>query len=270
MKKDIIKLTNDYVFKYVFGDSKHTNNLKNFLSALGELPGGEVRRLTVRDPFLKRWFRNDKYGILDLRVETASGTIVNVEVQVCEHNAMKERIIYYLSKMVWEQLRGGDNFAKIRPVVSVFICNFDLVTENQKSFYNRIRLWNEQVNKVFTDLLKIVIIELPKVPVQDDGSRLWNWMALMKSETLEEMEMLARKDPELREAVNDVRYLSFSERHRRLADARERYRRDTVAYGETQREKAYRDAARRMKALRLPVDTIVQVTGLSAQEIAKL
>ena len=42
--------------------------------------------------------------------------------------------------------------------------------------------------------------------------------------------MLAQRHPEVREIAAQVQVLSFSERHRMMADAREKWRRDQRAY----------------------------------------
>jgi predicted transposase/invertase (TIGR01784 family) len=144
------KPMNDEAFKTVFGDPRHPDNLKRFLSSLGEFPGGEIQSLTISDPFLRRWRWHDKYGILDLRVVTATGTTVNVEVQVCNIGAMIERIIYYLSKLIWQQLKGSDKYGKLKPVVSILICDFEMFKDSKEEYYNRIRHWNEQIKKLFT------------------------------------------------------------------------------------------------------------------------
>jgi hypothetical protein len=55
-------------------------------------------------------------------------------------------------------------------------------------YHHRIRLWNENTKEPFTDLVKIVIIELPKVPDKDNGDPLWPWLAYFKSKTQEELD----------------------------------------------------------------------------------
>jgi predicted transposase/invertase (TIGR01784 family) len=177
------KPLNDEAFKTVFGDPKHSDNLKRFLSSFGEFPGGEIRSLSISDPFLRRWRWHDKYG-------------------------------------------------ELKPVVSILICDFEMFPDSKDEYYNRIRLWNEQVKKVFTNLVKIIIIELPKVPVEKDRNEVWRWLKFLKAETKEELEMLVKDEPELKEAADTIVRMGWSERHRRLAEARERYRRDMWAYGD--------------------------------------
>jgi predicted transposase/invertase (TIGR01784 family) len=88
---------------------------------------------------------------------------------------------------------------------------------------------NEQAKKVFTELVKVVIIELPKVPKEDDGTRLWPWTSLLKAQTKEDVEMLVKEKPELTPAGDVIIHLSASERERALYEMREMRRMDDIA-----------------------------------------
>jgi predicted transposase/invertase (TIGR01784 family) len=49
--------------------------------------------------------------------------VINVEVQMSASPAMAKRILYYLSKLIWEQLKSGDDFSLLRPVFGIVICD---------------------------------------------------------------------------------------------------------------------------------------------------
>jgi hypothetical protein len=57
-------------------------------------------------------------------------------------------------------------------------------------------------------LQEIVILELPKVPDEDDGTALWPWLRCFKCQTMEELTMLARKHKEVSDAVWQTRRMS--------------------------------------------------------------
>jgi predicted transposase/invertase (TIGR01784 family) len=211
-----IKPIYDFAFKAVFGDPRDTGNLIGFLSSLGELPGGKIKSVTITDPFFRRLFKKDKDGILDLKAITNSGSTINVEVQLYTHKGLKERIIYYLSRLITEQLRIGSNFTKIKPVVCVIVCDFNMIPESDR-YLSRISLWNEDKKEVFTDLVKILIIELPKVPPEDDGKEPWSWLAFLKTQSMEELDMLTKKKPNLADAAGVIRHMSLSDHFRQLA-----------------------------------------------------
>jgi hypothetical protein len=71
---------------------------------------------------------------------------------------------------------------------------------------------NEE-GRCFTDLLKVVILEIPKLTEKEDKA-VWPWLQFFKCKKLEEFEMLARKHPELKEAVSRVKKISLGQRWR--------------------------------------------------------
>ena len=72
MDLDVLPPTDDWIFKLPFGDL-----LKSFV----ELPDEEYD-LIYLDPHLKRERKEDKLGILDVKVRTKTGKIVHIEIQV--------------------------------------------------------------------------------------------------------------------------------------------------------------------------------------------
>ena len=54
----------------------------DFLKAVLDLPAEDYERLTVVDPNLDREFIEDKLGVLDVKVNTSSGKVIDIEVQV--------------------------------------------------------------------------------------------------------------------------------------------------------------------------------------------
>ena len=65
----------------------------------------------------------------------------------------------------------------------------------------------------FTELLKVVILELPKLPEAED-SAVWHWLRFFKCKKKEEYEMLARQYPDLEEPVFCARKMSLLQRWR--------------------------------------------------------
>ena len=78
---EILPPTNDWVFKLLFGDERNKDNLIALLKSFVELPDEEFE-LIFLDTHLKPEAEDDKLGILDVKVKTRSGKIVNVEIQI--------------------------------------------------------------------------------------------------------------------------------------------------------------------------------------------
>jgi hypothetical protein len=75
-------------------------------------------------------------------------------------------------------------------------------------YRNTYQFLNTLSHKAFTDLQEVIILELPKVPEEDDGSGLWPWLQYFKCRTEEELSMLVKKRLELERAVQQYRRMS--------------------------------------------------------------
>jgi predicted transposase/invertase (TIGR01784 family) len=153
------------------------------------------------------------------------------------------------------------------------------------AYVNAYELRNGRTNKSFTDLIKLIILEIPKLPQAEEGG-VWPWLKLFTCEKKEQYEELGRRHPEVNMAVSVLKELSLIGRIRMLADAREIQRRDNQAALEYElmeaRERALREGheqgsrqsrleiARKMKNRGIPPDQIAEDTGLPPQEIAGL
>jgi predicted transposase/invertase (TIGR01784 family) len=162
--------TDDYVFKLIFGDRRHLDILAAFLKAVLDLPEAEYDHLVIVDPILKRFWKKGKSGILDILVHTTSKRIIHVEIQVEPFKPMRQRILFYASKLIWDQLRWGENYDTLKQTVSIVICDHILLPE-EKDYLSRYELRN-RTGGIFTDMLEIIILELPKLPPETDGSLL--------------------------------------------------------------------------------------------------
>jgi predicted transposase/invertase (TIGR01784 family) len=276
---------NDAIFKMIFGDGRDIDLLTAFLQATLDLPAEDYEEVTIADPHLARESPEDKLGILDVKVKTRSGKVLNVEMQLCDQPQMRERIVFYLARMVNEQIGPGDDYWSIKRSICILIADFVLVPENER-YHNRYTLHDPATGSEFTDLLEVNTLELPKLPQDEDGTPLWDWLKFLSAQEKEELTMLAEKNPQVKKAVVKLLSLSEDERARMLADSREKLRRDISAQvraGEKRGweggreegleeglEKGKLSVARNLLGLGQPVDMIVQVTGLSREVVQSL
>jgi predicted transposase/invertase (TIGR01784 family) len=199
--------------------------------ALG-IPPEEYDNLTIVAPSLmRRWKRRkekDKLGILDIRVTTKTGKIVDVEVQVRPYKLMIPRLVYYHAAMTTEQMKAGFNYDKIHQTITVAISDYKLLPD-EPGYMNTFELRNGKTGSLFTDLQKYVILELPKLPEADDGHPIWPHLRFLKCKTREEIELLAKKHPEVQPIVAEYKHMTLSETLRWRAKQKEKDRRDTWA-----------------------------------------
>jgi len=279
MNNEIISPLYDFAFSQIFGNQRNIDITRAFLKTLLDIPEDEYDRLTVVSPILKRFFQKDKSGVVDLKLSTRSGKIIHIELQVNKRANLRSRILYYAARLIGDQLKFGDDYNKLHQVISIVICDHDLLWE-EKSYINVYELQNSE-NRCFTDLLKVVILELPKLP-QEEDSAVWPWLRFLKCSDREEFEMLARKHPELKEAVYCAKKMSLIEKwrdyqfHKNLHKVDERMlleqaRIDGRAQGLAEGlAEGREEIARKMKSRGQPVVEIAEVTGLSVNAVEKL
>jgi predicted transposase/invertase (TIGR01784 family) len=228
MEKRFLTPLLDFMFKLIFGDQRNIAVLTAFLIAALDLPEEEFERLTIIDPYLKREFEDDKMAILDVKVLTASGVVINVELQVETDQELRKRVTFSTAKMLTEQIKKGNRYNQAERVVSIVICGGILIPE-EAGYYNRYSLRNKQSGTAFTDLIEINVLELGKLPKEPDGGRLFNWGCFFKAKTPEELAMVAETDPAIKQAVVTVMELNEDERASLIADAQWKQRMDQMA-----------------------------------------
>jgi predicted transposase/invertase (TIGR01784 family) len=273
MERTLLSPKSDFIFKLIFGDERNVDILQNFLQAVLDLPVEEYRRITVVDPHLKREDEFDKLGILDVKIHTVSGYVIDVEIQVEDVPNMRERIALYTSKMVAGQIAKGDEYGMLKRAISIVITDYVLLPEEQQ-YHNVYRWLNVKTHRAFTDLIELNTLELPKLPQQADKSVLWDWMRFLKCEKQEEFEMVAAKNPQIEKAVGILMDLSADERTRLLEESRQKALWDYNSRMKGAFEKGGEQRAVQIaqNALRdgLPVDTIQRITNLSVEESGRL
>jgi len=273
MPKDLLSLKNDVVFKLTFGDMKNISLLAAFLKSVLDLPATEYDHLVLVDPHLQREFPDDKLGVLDVKIHTTTGKVIDVEIQVESQADMWERILFYTARLTTEQLRSGLDYKLVKKAVSIIILDWNL-TEKQSHYHHRFRLYDDRNICHFPDLFEINTLELPKLPANPDGSEMYNWLRLFTATTKEELEMVAKTNPEIAKTVGVIMELSEDERTRMLAESQEKFRRDEFS----RRKKAYQDGrqeerlavAKNLFRLKMSPEVIVEATGLTLEEIRTL
>jgi predicted transposase/invertase (TIGR01784 family) len=186
-----------------------------------------------------------------------------------------------------KQLESGNKYGKLRKTISIVITDFVMFKE-EAGYHNRFHMRNDKSGGLFSDILEINTLELPKLSETSDGTELWDFMRFLNSETEEEMEAVAEKNPQIQKAVATVRKLSADEEARMYAEMREqalwdvknrlfcaieegekRGREEGIGIGERrgleQAKKAFRALSEGKSA-----EEAAQISGLGVDEIKSL
>ncbi len=154
--------TIDYAFKRVFGRQENEESLCSLLNAVLRRPVGErVESVVILNPFLPLEAFDDKLSVLDIKARDESGRTFNVEMQIRLHHALRERVLFYWAKLYTEQRCEGDDYAELRPTISVLVLD-DILFPELAGPHHRFRLCEESRGTVFSDQIELHVLELPK------------------------------------------------------------------------------------------------------------
>jgi predicted transposase/invertase (TIGR01784 family) len=259
----------DIIFRLFFSDERNIDLLRDFLKAVLDLPASDYNEIAILDPHLLSDRPDDKMGIVDVKLTSKSGKIIHLEVQVLPVPHMENRVVYYQSKMITEQIGKGDDYDQIKRTISIVITDYNFIKATTK-YCKRFLYCDPDDSIVFTDISEIYALDLTKLPTEFDGSALCDWLKFLAAETEEEFNMVAERNPQIQTAVYRLKELSADEAARMISDAEEKARRDNRA-----REKGARLEERTIIARKLilrgrPIDEIVEDTGFEYEEIESL
>jgi predicted transposase/invertase (TIGR01784 family) len=221
--------TNDLMFKMLFGDAKNKDIIEDFLKSVLDIPAEEYEQIEITDPNFRQEEIGDKLGILDVKIKTKNEKIIDVEIQVARKTNMRERVLYYISKMIREQIGKSEDFKKIQKVVSIIIAGDHKLIEENDSYHNRFLLHDKNTNSIFSDKIEINTLELLKIPKNSDSTNLWSWLNFLKAKNEEEIKVASTNgNTAQKRAACIVKELNADEKTRALLEARENALRDYV------------------------------------------
>ena len=176
----------DFAFKWVFGRTRNEQVLVHFLNAVIK-PQRPIVRATLLNPFNEKEFDGDKLSVLDVKVQDENGRLYNIEIQMHLVPHFCERILYYWANMFRQQIREGEDYRKLNPVISICLVN-DVLFAGSEAFHSVFELIDQHTSVRFSRHLQIHVIEFPKfqVPVDRLGDTLEKWVYLLRN--AEEME----------------------------------------------------------------------------------
>ena len=257
------------------------------MDAAGEVDG-EWTRVTVSEPRIPADHHDGKEVVLDVKITTAAGTAIDVEIQMFAHTGIRERMAYYAARLLTAQLDHGQPYHRLRPAITLVITGFDMISVDT-DYRHCYLLHDPDHHDTFTDALQVHTLELSKVPPASDGTSVWPWLRFIAATTSEELRMAATHDPDIAEAAMIVERYNAEEAARHLLEAREKFlwdqwyieqdardaRKQGIAQGlEQGREEGDRSravsAARNALGLGLGVEQVATITGLDPVEIARL
>lgn len=287
----------DFGFKKLFGTPLNKDLLISFLNSLFD--GKEVvRDLTYLNGESLGNGYGDRRAIFDVYCENEQGETFIVEMQKTEQQFFKDRSVFYSTFPIQNQGKKGIWNFKLKGVYTIGILDFVFPNHEypQDSLRHEVKLVDVDDKHVFYDKLTFLYLEMPKFTKGEEELKtlydkwlfvLHNLSRLMKRPAtlqeriftrLFEQAEIARYTPEERQdyedslkVYRDMKNVLDTAELRGLEKGRKEGRREGRKEGIEQGTfEERRKNAKAMKALSLPLETIVKVTGMSADDIDKL
>ncbi|MBF0441591.1 MAG: Rpn family recombination-promoting nuclease/putative transposase [Oligoflexales bacterium] len=109
----------DVVFKMLFAQPHSKEGLMDIITAVID-PVSPILELEVLNPTLPKENIEEKGVVLDILVKLDDGCRIDIEMQMGNEYFLSQRSTYYLAKMASCQLKAGDSYEMLKPVISIF------------------------------------------------------------------------------------------------------------------------------------------------------
>lgn len=284
----------DLTFKKIF--AKHPDLLISLLNSL--LPLSDEEQI-VEIKYLPTELVPELYGrkntIVDVLCQDVSGRKFCVEMQMEWSNAFMQRVLFNASKLYVTQLQKNEDYSILKPVYSLNLVNEIFEKDMPDCCIHNYRIVHDRDTKKVIEGLHFTFIELPKFTphtfMEKRMSVLWlRFLTEINSNTREVPADLL-ECPEISKALEELKVTSFTDTELRTYDKfwdtvrtektllKDRYEEGMekgeakgLAKGLAQGEAkgSYQKAqeiAKKMLAKGLDDTTVMEMTGLSQEEI---
>ena len=259
---------NDFVFKRLFAGAPHL--LADLINAVrsGEAP---VEVVEVLNPRIEPAELTGKFIVLDVLARDDTGRLFNIEMQVRRHADWPLRSAYYLARTLANQLKSGEDYGELKPVIGIHLMDFDLFEQDQAHWCFELRDRHHQA-VVLTSSLQLHLIELPKADRLRSAAQpaiLADWIAYFEH-WQEDRIMNAITHEPIRQAMQQLQDLSADEEAQRLAFVRERALRDEKSELKAARREGRADMLARLLTLKFGPLTDATQQRLDQADAARL
>ena len=211
--------TNDYMFRAILQKDKQV--LKALIAALLHLKKESIHDVAITNPIELGAAISDKDFILDIRVNLNNEQLIDLEMQMSNEYNWSERSISYAAGS-FDQLNSGEEYKEVLPVHSIGFLNFTLF-EDQPEFFATYELRNKKTGHLYNSKFSIHVLDLTRIDLataEDQNYEIDRWAKLFKAKTWEELRMIAKNNPDLLQASNDLYTVNADEIIRQQARAR--------------------------------------------------
>ena len=273
----------DVVFQALFGEIGNERITKAFLQ---EILKEKIDKIELNvNPILRRETIEDKMGVLDVIAKINNKQNIDIEMQMISNEKLPERILYYWARLFSKGIKKGENYEKLEKTIAILITNKKIKKFEELKYHTEWKIFEtENKKEMLTDKLEIHIIELEKIEEnnQESNDKLLDWLYFLINPDSRRVKEKMEENKELKEAKEKLDKITEDERMQQLAWWREKaiYEENTMLSSSFKKgkkegikegkEKEKIENAKKMKAEKIPIETIIKITELTREEIEKL
>ncbi len=273
----------DFAFKKIFGSSESKEVLISFLDALIYQGKSRINNLEIIDPYNAGYTTELKDTYLDVKAILNDGSTVIIEMQVLNVPAFDKRVIYNLAKTYSNQLKYGEGYSKLKPVIALTITDFTMFEETDR-YLTRFVFQEEQDNFIYRNQhLSMVFVELPKFSrgLEDLETASEKWIYFMKeAPNLEAIPDTLSEIPEIAQALTIANQANMSRKDLEELHKREVFMEDRKGEIRQAREEGREEGRLLMQGLisrqlegklgAIPSEIIEEIQQLSLEQLEGL
>ena len=206
----------DVIFQALFGEVGSEKITKKFLESI---MNKKIEKISLdRNPILRREFKDEKLGVLDIIAELDEKETCNVEMQVVEKDNIVERVLYYWSRLYSKGINAGQDYEILKKTIVILITDFEIGSPKEERCHTKWRIIEDKERKrVLTEKLELHIIQLPKKGNMEE-SELLDWLEFLEEPESERVIEKMKENEELREAKEKLDRMSEDERMQKIAE----------------------------------------------------
>lgn len=271
-----VKPLNDFIFKKVFGEKGNEDILISFINAVLKRTHKEpiVELEIIDNKELTKEVILDKTGIIDVRARTSKGEHIDIEVQLTNQGNMDKRTLFYWGKMYLENIRQGEDYAKLEKVITINILDFEFL--GTESYQSSFHLWEDiEKDYMLTDMVEIHFLEIPKFRSKESKdykeNNIERWLAFFEKDISEDtLGELIDLDSAIKKAEQEIEYLSSDEEAMKIYWERERSLHERANMISSAEERKSIENAINFLKLGVDIETVSKGTGISIEKVREL
>ena len=284
-KSKILSPKLDVVFQILFGEVGSEKITKDLLSCIldEEIIDIDLNQNIV----LRRNMPRDKMGVVDVLAKINGNEYCNIEMQMTDKKNLIKRLLFYWSKQYIRNIKKSEDYNDLQRTILILLANFEIGSLKELGFHSRWKIIEEKERKIIlTDDFELNIIEMPKVhSLKTTGKekKLKEWLTFFNDPESKEVSDYMKNNKNIKDAKDKLDVISQDEKVRRLVELREKALldekeaeytgycngvEDGIKQGVEQGIKnSKEDIAKKMKEKGADIEYIMEITGLSKEEI---